>query len=108
MFGPERDLEMLKGVVFADKMQDPAFERDALALVYFHSHLLFSQVNPEWSIQGCSFSQRGNMAMLVVKGMHEDTPYVAYVTDKTTTLCVRIFARQWLEGRVKWHKDKFR
>jgi len=107
MFGPSHDLELLRKWQDSD---DPNFqleERDVLAIRYFLTRLLFTQVNPEWSIQGCSFSQRGANVLLVVKGTHEDTQYVAYVTERNTISCVRIFARQWLEGRVKWHKDKY-
>lgn len=108
MFGPENDLHLLQSTNLEAELQDPEAKRDLLALYYFHSRLLFTPVNPEWTLQGCSFSQRGNLVLLVVKATHEDTPYVAYVTEQNTTRCVRVFARQWLEGRVKWHTDKFR
>lgn len=108
MFGPLHDLELLQAFDLEKELADVDTKRELLAMWYFHSRLLFTPVNPEWSLQGCSFSQRGQMVLLVVKGMHEGTPYVAYVTEATTTRCMVVFARQWLEGRVKWHKDKFR
>ena len=108
MFGPLHDLKMLREWTWAESVPDPETERDLRALHYFHDRMLFSNLNSDWSLQGCSFSQRGNQVLLVVKSAHEGTPYVAYVTERTTTRCIRIFARQWLEGRVKWHKDKYR
>ena len=108
MFGPQHDLDLLQQWDYESEMDDPESRRALLAMVYFHTRLLFCKVNSEWTLQGCSFSQRGTLVLLVVKSTHEGTPYVAYVTEQTTTRCMIVFARQWLEGRVKWHKDKFR
>lgn len=108
MFGPLHDLSLLQQFDLENELSNPESARDLLALYYFATRLLFHKVNSEWEMQGCSFSQRGERVLLVVKATHEGTPYVGYVTERSTTSCVRIFARQWLEGRVKWHKDKFR
>ena len=115
MVGPENDLALLAATDIESELENVESKRDllstfssSLAMYYFVTRLLFTPVNPEWSIQGCSFSQRGHMVLLVVKATHEDTPYVAFVTEQTTTRCMRVFARQWLEGRVKWHNDKYR
>lgn len=108
MFGPLHDIELLKAFKIEQELDDPVGRRDILALFYFHNRLLFHPVNPDWTFQGCSFSSRGLRVLLVVKATKQDIPYVAYVTEQTTTGCVRVFARQWLEGRVKWHRDKFR
>jgi hypothetical protein len=108
MFGPENDLALLAATDIEAELADAESKRDLLAMYYFVSRLLFTPVNPAWTIQGCSCSQRGRMVLLVVKATHEDTPYVAFVTEQTTIRCMRVFARQWLEGRVEWHKDKYR
>jgi hypothetical protein len=108
MFGPENDLALLSKIDLSAELEEPETRRDLLAMYYFVTRLLFTPVNPEWTLQGCSFSQRGNLVLLVVKATHEETPYVAYVTEQNTTRCMRVFSRQWLEGRVKWHADKFR
>jgi hypothetical protein len=108
MFGPENDLALLSKFDLETELEEPEARRDLLAMYYFVTRLLFTAVNSEWTLQGCSFSQRGHLVLLVVKATHEETPYVAYVTEQSTTRCIRIFSRLWLEGRVKWHPDKFR
>jgi hypothetical protein len=108
MFGPENDLALLSQFDLASELEEPETRRDLLSMYYFVTRLLFTPVDPEWTFQGCSFSQRGHMVLLVVKATHEDTPYVAFVTEQNTTRCMRVFARQWLEQRVSWHKDKYR
>jgi len=107
MFGPRHDLQLLQKWAQEDTSDDTELRRDDLARRYFFERLLFTPVNSEWTLLGCSFSRRGNLVLLVVKGIHEGTQYVAFITEQTTTRCVVVFCRQWLEGRVKWHKDKF-
>lgn len=107
MFGPQYDMELLQKWQEDGSEEYQLEERDALALRYFHTRLLFSQVNPGREIHGCSFSQRGRMVLLVVKSTLEDMPQVAFVTEDTTTRCIRVFCRMWLEGRVKWYPDQF-
>ena len=108
MFGPERDLELLKDFDLQDRLADAKELADATAWYYFSIIMIHSAVKPGWSFDGCSFSQKGNFVLLVVKATHEGTPYVAFTTEKSTTGCVRSFCRRWLEDRVEWHSDKFR
>lgn len=108
MFGPKHDLELLKKVDVVARLDDEDFLRATLAWSYFASIVIHTNVKVGWSFDGCSFSQRGQMVLLVVKATHEDTPYVAFTTERTTTGCVVSFCRRWLEERVEWHKDKYR
>jgi hypothetical protein len=108
MFGPDHDLEILRSTDVGELLNEPAQQRDILAWLYFASRVIHSNVKPGWSFDGCSFSQRGRMVLLVVKATHEDTPYVAFTTEQTTTRCVVTFCRRWLEDRVDWHADRFR
>jgi hypothetical protein len=108
MYGPENDLRLLNAFDLEQLMQDPDDRANVLAWYYFSLKVLCPNVKPGWSFDGCSFSQRGTMVLLVVKATHEGTPYVAFTTERTTTGCVRSFCRRWIEDRVEWHPDKFR
>ena len=61
----------------------------------------------DWIYRGESFKDQGWAMLLVVKGAHEGTPLVAFVTEKTPTDCMRVFLRMMDEGRVEWREDKF-
>lgn len=107
MFGAEHDLELLKELTWEKASSDPKAQRDMLGLLYFFGILLQRLVDGQPNVYGCSFSQKGLHSMLVVKAIVDDIPRVAYVTERTPTGCVVTFGRMWLEGRVKWHKDKY-
>lgn len=108
MFGPKHDLELLHEFDLPALLADPGELADATAWYYFSVIMVKDPVKPGWSYNGCSFSQRGPRVLLVVKATHEDTPYVAFVTEQTTTRCVRVFCRLHLEERLEWRPDKFR
>lgn len=108
MFGPARDIELLRDFNLLERLDDQRTLADMTAWFYFQEKVIHSNVKPGWSFDGCSFSQRGLNVMLVMKATHEDTPYVAFITEQTTTGCVRTFCRLWLEERVEWYPDKYR
>lgn len=108
MFGPERDIELLKNFAWEDLVEDPKWRAEQLAYHYFFWTLLFLESQKSVTIDGCSFSQRGRAFLLVVRATIKGIPQVAYTTEKSPTGCVRTFCRAFLEERVKWHKDKFR
>lgn len=108
MFSPKSDLEQLQAVKESWPPQDEAWRAEQLAYHYFFWELLWGPTKNGRSIEGCSFSQRGTHAMLVVRSTFDGLPQVAYTTEKNPTACVRTFCRMYLEGRVQWHKDKFR
>lgn len=108
MFGPQHDLELLKDFPWERVAQDAAWKREHLAMHYFFEILLRLEDQNSWTIDGCTFSQRGPNTLLVLKATHEETPLVAFVTERTHTGCVVTCCRMWLEQRLKWHADKFR
>lgn len=108
MFGPQRDLELLREYDLASLLEDDQAHAELLALWYFTHRVLHTNVKLGWSFDGCSFSQRGRFCLLVVKATHEGTPLVGFTTEQTPTGCVRSFCRRWLEERVEWHADKYR
>lgn len=108
MFGPKRDLELLKEFDLRSKLDDPQELRDQTAWWYFSSIMIHTAVKSGWGFDGCSFSQRGPRCLLVMKATHDELPYVAFVTEQNPTACVVTFCRMWLEERVPWHKDKYR
>lgn len=108
MFGPEHDLELLREFDWEKVAADPAWKREHLAMHYFFEVLLRLESQNSWSVDGCTFSQRGPNTLLVLKATHEDTPLVAYCTERTPTGCVVTMCRLYLEERVKWHPDKYR
>lgn len=107
MFGTKHDLDLLKEYTWEKAVSNDKLQRDMLALLYFFDMLMMRIVDGQPAIYGCSFSQRGQHSMLVVKALVDDIPRVAYVTERTPTGCVVSFSRMWLEDRVKWHKDKY-
>lgn len=60
-----------------------------------------------WTYRGASIRYDGWSTLLVVKGRHEGTPYVVFVTERNTTHCMRVFRKMLDEGRVEWRQDKF-
>jgi hypothetical protein len=107
MFGPQHDIELLKQITQEKMADDIRLERDMRAYVYFFEFLLMTGPNLPEHFTGCSFSQRGANTLLVVKRVKDDIPQVAYVTERTPTGCIVTFGRVHLEGRLKWHPDKF-
>lgn len=105
--GVLEDLKLLKEVTWSKVDEDEALERELRGLFYFFYDVLLTGPNAEREITGCSFSQRGLNTLLVVKSTIGDTQQVAYVTEKFPTGCVLTFGRQRLEGRLKWHSDKY-
>lgn len=108
MFGPEHDLKVLSSINWEEVAADPTWQREHLAYHFFFESLLKVECQNGWTIEGCSFSQRGANTLLVVKATHEETPLVAYCTEKTPTGCVVAFSRAYIMDRVRWHADKFR
>jgi len=108
MFGPMHDLELLKSWDWDKVFADPSWEAEVLALHYFHNVLMCVTDQNGWTIDGCSLSPRGLNTLLVVKAIHDGIPLVAFCTEKFPIGCIRTFCRMYLEGRVKWHQDKFR
>ena len=107
MFGPEHDIELLKEFTAERMAEDVSIERDLRAYYYFFEFLMMRGPNFPGEITGCSFSQRGLNTLLAVKRNWNDIPQVAFVTEKYPTGCIVTFGRMHLEGRVKWHLDKF-
>jgi hypothetical protein len=99
---------MLREVTFDSIEQDEELEREIRALYFFFYDVLMRGPNFERSIEGCSFSQRGLNTLMVLKGTCEGIPQVAYVTEKFPIGCVVTAGRLLLDGRMKWHLDKFR
>lgn len=60
-----------------------------------------------WTYRGASIRYDGWSTLLVVKGAHEGTRYVVFLTERSTTHCMRAFRRQLEEGRVEWREDRF-
>jgi len=106
--GVEEDLVLLKNRDWDKVSADPEWRRELLALDYFHNVLMCMTDQNGWSIQGCSFSEKGTNTMLCVKATEDGIPQVAFVTERFPTRCVIAFCRMWLENRVRWYPDKFR
>ena len=107
MFGVEHDLELLRGFTEDEILDRDRNERDFRAYIYFFELLLFHESTTTRTIQGCSFSQRRDDVLLVVKSTDNGIPQVAYTTEKTPRGCIVSFGRRYLEGRVVWHPDKY-
>lgn len=103
----ERDIELLKAYTAERMADDSKLERDMRSCLYLFDFLLMTGPNQEEQFTGCSFSQRGMNTLLVVKKVSDSIPYVAFVTERTPMGCIATFGRVHLEGRIKWHLDKF-
>lgn len=60
-----------------------------------------------WQYRGMTLKYQGWKSLLVVKATHEGTPYVAFITERDTTACMRAYMRMFDQDRVKWKKDQF-
>jgi len=85
----------------------PLKRDDIMTYILFNEYLvnLLEAAGLYW--RGQSFSNRGWAVLLVVKAAKGDTPYVGFVTERTTTACMRVFLRKLGEGSVNWKPDKF-
>lgn len=107
MLTPTQKAARLRDVTWEEIDKDSSLERELRGLFYFFFDIMMRGPNSGREITGCSFSQRGLNTLLVVKSRYEDTQQVAYCTEKYPTDCVLTFGRLDLEGRLKWHMDKF-
>ena len=103
----EEKLQALRAVTFEDMDRDPELEAELRALFFFFFDILMRGPNFDTEVTGCSFSQRGLNTLLVLKARVDGVPQVAYVTEKYPIGCVRVIGRQFLNGTVKWHLDRY-
>lgn len=85
----------------------PVTREDVIVWARWHMMLVNCFEEVGWVYRGESFKDQGWATLLVVKGAHEGTPLVAFVTERTPTDCMKVFLRQMDEGRVEWREDKF-
>jgi len=108
MFGTSHDLALLRNWAESCNVPTPEESRDDLAIRLFVYSLLFREVDGTRSFQGCSFTRRGPMVLLVVKSIEGEKHQVCYTTERSAERCIVAFCRSYLEGRTKWHLDKYR
>jgi len=57
--------------------------------------------------RGASIRYQGWSTLLVVKVARGNTPLIAFITERNTTDCMRVFKRLLDENRAEWREDKF-
>jgi len=78
---------------------------DSVLLFCFHLEDLMSNCGAE--LRGWNVASLGWCYRLIVKATIDDTPLVAFISERTTSHCMRVFLRQMEEKRVKWSLDRF-
>lgn len=104
---PEKKLQELREVTWSELDKDPALEQALRSAFFFFYDIMMKDVNDEYCVTGCSFSQRGLNTLLVLKAVVDGVPQVAFVTDKFPIDCVSSLGRQVRDGTLKWHLDRF-
>jgi len=57
--------------------------------------------------RGESFKNNGWSVLLVMKVTRDKIPLVAFVTERSTRGCMRVFLRKLLDHTLNWVPDKF-
>ena len=57
--------------------------------------------------RGHSFKNQGWAVLMVWKSYYKEHPIVVFVTDKSTTACMRNLLRKIVREEVAWSEDKY-
>jgi hypothetical protein len=76
-------------------------------MIWFESQMFANMVDSGYEYRGCSFRQHETVATLVVKVAHTNIPLVAFITARTTTECIWLFRKKWLDETVLFVPDRF-
>jgi hypothetical protein len=82
-------------------------KEDVQAGLLFLFHLVDFLDECGYEYRGHNIKYMGWQTLLVVKATLEGTPLVAFVNERSTTRCMRIFCRKLVEKRVTWQEDRF-
>lgn len=83
-------------------------DRDDVKVWHDYVYYLANLLEPHGMVwRGESVKNLGWAVMLVVKVARDGVPLVAFVTERGTTDCMRVFLRQLSQGHVNWVPDKF-
>lgn len=74
-------------------------------LFAFHPEDLLSKYGGVY--KGHNVACLGWCYRVVIKAVFDGIPLVAFINERTTTRCMRIFVRQLEERRVAWQPDKY-
>lgn len=66
---------------------------------------LLEEVGLAW--RGESYKNQGWAVLMVLKVARGNTPYVVFITERTTTACVQVVLRMLGEGLLPLREDKF-
>jgi hypothetical protein len=87
--------------------EGPLARGEVEAWAWWHLHMVNVLEERGFTYRGASIRYDGWSTFMVVKAKHEDTPLVVFITERSTTHCMRAFKRMCDEGDAKWVKDKF-
>lgn len=87
--------------------EGPLTRQDVDVWAWWHLRLVncLEELNTQY--RGETVKVQAWATLLVVKGTVSGVPVVAFVTERDTTHCMRIFRRMVEERRVDWKEDKF-
>jgi hypothetical protein len=100
---PERERKLIEQMFESE----PGLAEDLLVEHLFCTYIvnLLEDAGFEW--RGQSLRDQGWCVLLVMKVTRSGVPLVAFVSERNTTGCMRVFLRKLEEGAVNWQKDKF-
>lgn len=87
--------------------EGPLPRKDLEVWAWWFTRLVNVFEDQGWFYRGASIKYQGWSTLLVVKAARQGIPYVVFITERTTTDCMRVFRRLWSENRVEWREDKF-
>lgn len=95
-----------------DKIEQMFSETPELATAIQTEHLFCSYIlnileglGLAW--RGQSIKNNGWSVLLVLKVARDGIPLVGFITERTTTDCMRVALTRLREDRMTWTKDKF-
>lgn len=86
---------------------DPDLAEDLSVEHMFCTYIVNFLEDKGYIWRGHNIRNQGWSVLLIVKAAHGDIPLVAFVSERTTTRCMRVFLRKLADGEVNWQKDKF-
>lgn len=100
-------LERLRTLTPFENDYREATETEIRSLVYFNRYVLDEHSQISAKLYAYSIRQRSRDYLLVVKGILDGTPQVAFYSAQNPISCVEGFVRAWLNDLVKWQPDRY-
>lgn len=85
----------------------PCTRAEVWTLYRFSEYLVNFLERERLQWRGTSFKNNGWSVLMVMKVARDKVPLVAFITERSTRGCMRVFLRRLNEHAVNWVPDKF-